>query len=61
MTAKHEIFHLKQELNKQISIRLALVEALRTSLRALTMDSDMEEDFAKEIKQAKQALEKAGE
>lgn len=38
----------------------ALVDALNACLNCLTMDSDMEEDFAPEIRQAKKALKHTG-
>lgn len=45
---------------KAVNSHDKIVEALRASYRALTLDSDMEEDFAPEIKLIKQALKKAG-
>ena len=49
-----------QYIVKCVNVHDELVEALKSCLNCLNMDSDMQEDFKNEIKQAKQALKKAG-
>jgi hypothetical protein len=54
------IKRMKEEEKKRLEVAAPeLLEALKACYRALSIDSDMEEDFAPEIKQAKQAITKA--
>ena len=62
----HDMLHNTEmnEANAQLIVKAVnchdeLVEALKLSYRSLTIDSDMEKDFAVEIKKIKQALAKA--
>jgi len=50
----------EQKANAQlISASPDLLEACKVAYRALSLDSDMEEDFAPEIKQLQEAMNKA--
>lgn len=57
-TGKGKTFDLTETLEKQ---NKELRKVLENCLKCLKMDSDMEEDFAHEIKQAEKALQMATE
>lgn len=58
---KDALFNAISEIDELKEQNSALLEALEACVKCLTMDSDMEEDFAPEIAQATEAIRKGGE
>ena len=55
---KHLVLGI-DEMEKRLDAYEPLLQACQEALKCLTMDSDLQEDFAKEIKQLTQAIQQA--